>query len=172
MNMHDVLEEMEHLVPEYSYANLSAIVRTDKLFRQALIDDIKEIKDYLFHAVQASYELQRDALSRESESAWLDVDLLLGKVRNSGTGRLEEESETACTDCRRRIEHDMVEVLIRDREIARLVRELKAITRELHKELFQKGNERRFIKNLDKIKECAKETERLVREREKHIMGL
>jgi hypothetical protein len=166
----DVMERMEGLVPEYSYSGISEIVRTDREIRDVLVSEVKKIKDYLFHVVQVSYELHRDRLSEVAERAWDDVDTLVDRIENSKTSSLAG-SKTHCNECKKRIEGDLGNIVRRDRELVLTVRDMKRLVHMLYWSLLRKGDERKFIKNLDKIKKYRDEINRLLDERERSIVG-
>ncbi len=169
-NMLDVMERMESLVPEYSYSSVSNIVKTDKLVRELLIAEMKKIKDYLFHVVQVSYELQRDKLSDAAEDAWDDVDSLVDMIENSKTTKLKG-NKRYCEECKERIESDIQNILRRDRQLVMEVKDMKRTVYLLYRALLEKGKERHFIKNLGKIKKYSDGISSLLDAREKIITG-
>lgn len=169
-NIFDVIEEMEGLVPEYSYSSIAEIVKTDKKVRSVLISEMKKIKDYFFHVVQVSYELQQDRLSEAAEKAWNDVDSLLDWLENSKTAHFGGDKKT-CNECKERVEKDIHNLVRKDKELVGAVRDMKRNVHLMYKALLEKGKERQFIKNLDEIKEYVKEIDSLLQEREKTITG-
>ena len=164
-----MMEMMESLVPEYSYTNVKCIIETDKKVKQFLVSEIKKVKDYMFHAVQVSYELQRDNLSEAAESIWDDIMSLVNRIEVSKV--CDKKGKQACEDCKKRIEKNLQELIRKDRELVIAVKSMKMVAYALYRALFDKGKENYFIKNLDKIKTCNDEIISLLDEREKSILG-
>ena len=169
-SVHDMMERMETLVPEYSYSSITDIVKTDGLVREFLLAEMKKIKDYLFHVVQVSYELQKDKLSEAVEGAWDDMETLVDRVENSKTSKLKGDKEY-CKECQGRIESDLHNIVRRDRELVMEVRDMKRAVYLLYRALLDKGKERHFIKNLAKIKKYRNEIHSLLDKRERIIAG-
>ncbi|MBN2330346.1 MAG: hypothetical protein JXC85_00885 [Candidatus Aenigmarchaeota archaeon] len=169
-SMLDIMERMETLVPEYSYSSIASVVKTDKKVRRFLLAELKAIKDYMFHVVQVSYELQRDKLSRSVEGSWDDLDSLVDRVENSKTSKMKGNRKY-CEDCKKRIDENIHDLVRRDRELVIEVRDMKRTAHMLYKALFDKGNEARFIKNLDRIKKYVDQVSSLLDERERIITG-
>jgi hypothetical protein len=168
--MFDIMERMESLVPEYSYSSVKEIAHTDKMVRDVVISELKQIKDYLFHVVQVSYELQRDKLSDAAEDAWEDIDILIDKVENSKTSKLKG-NKSHCEECKARIEKHLHIIVRRDKEIVNAVKDMRKAVQIVYKSLLEKGKEGHFIKNLEEIKKYRAEIDTLLDEREKGLMG-
>ncbi|MCK4714607.1 MAG: hypothetical protein KAT35_03460 [Candidatus Aenigmarchaeota archaeon] len=168
-NLFDIMERMESLIPEYSYTSVKCIIETDKKFKQVLVSEIKKIKDYMFHVVQVSYELQRDKLSEAAETVWDDISSIVSRIEVSKT--CDRKGKQACADCKKRIEKNLRELIRKDRELVVAVKDMKTVAYALYKELLEKGREKYFIKNLDKIKTYNDEIISLLEEREKSILG-
>ena len=166
----DAIERMESFVPGYSYSGIPSIVKTDRDVRNVLINEMKKIKDYFFHVVQVSYELQRDRLSEVAERAWDEVDTIIDRIENSKTAKLEG-SKTLCKECEKRLEKNLQNLVRRDRDLVMTVRDMKRAVHLLYRSLLDKGKERHFIKNLDKTKKYMDEINCLLEEREKIIAG-
>jgi uncharacterized protein YlaI len=169
-SMLDIIERMESLVPEYSYSSIKSIVKTDRQVRDFLLAELKSIKDYLFHVVQVSYELQRDKLSRAAEGSWDDIDTLVDRAENSKTAKMKGNKKF-CEDCKKRIDTKIHDLVRRDRELVMEVRDMKRTAHLLYKALFEKGKETHFIKNLDSIKKYVDQIGTLLDERERIITG-
>jgi hypothetical protein len=169
-SMLDIMERMESLVPEYSYSSVKSIVKTDGLVRGFLIEGLKGIKDYLFHVVQVSYELQKDKLSEATEGSWDDLDSLVDRVENSKTAKMKINKKF-CEECKQRIEEDIHQLVRRDRELVMEVNDMKRTVYLLYRALLDKGKEKHFIKNLGKIKKYTDSINSLLDERERIITG-
>ncbi len=169
-SMLDVIENMERVVPEYSYSSVAAIVQTDEKVRDFLLEKMKEIKDYLFHVVQISYELQRDKLSEAAESVWNDVKILMNRIENSKTASLKGD-KNYCVECKDRIEKNIQSLVRRDRELVMSSKDMRRTAHLLYKELIEKGRERHFIKGVDGIKKYVGEMDSLLDKRERIITG-
>lgn len=168
--MLDIMERMESLVPEYSYSSIAGIVKTDKKVREFLLAELKSIKDYLFHVVQISYELQRDKLSRSVEGSWDDMDTLVDRVENSKTSKMKG-NQKYCEDCKKRIDASIHDLVRRDRELIIEVRDMKRTAHMMYKALLERGREAHFIKNLDRIKKYIDQVSSILDERERIITG-
>ena len=168
-NLFDIMERMESLIPEYSYTSVECIIETDKKVKQVLVSEIKKIKDCMFHVVQVSYELQRDKLSEAAETAWDDISSLVSRIEVSKT--CDRKGRQACADCKIRIENKLRELIRKDRELVIAVKDMRTVAQALYRELLEKGREKYFIKNLDKIKTYIDEIISLLEEREKNILG-
>jgi hypothetical protein len=169
-SMLDIMERMESLVPEYSYSSIASIVKTDKNVRSFVLAELKSIKDYLFHVVQVSYELQRDKLSESVEGSWDDLETLVDRIENSKTSKMKGNKKY-CEDCKKRIDSSIHKLVRRDRELVIEVRDMKRTAHLLYKALFEKGREKHFIKNLDKIKKYVDLISTLLDDRERIITG-
>lgn len=169
-NLHDLIEMMEGMVPEYTYDSVTDIVKTDKAVRNHLISEMKKIKEYLFHVVQISYELQRDKLTHSSERAWDDVDSLIDSLQNSKISKLEGDKEH-CEECKKKMESDMASLVRRDKELVNSVIDAKRLVILIYRDLLDKGKERSFIKNINKIKKDFSQIQDLIDLRERHILG-
>lgn len=169
-NLFDLLERMESIVPEYSYENVRKIAETDKKIKAHLISEMKAVKDDMFHVVQVSYELQRDRLSDASEGVWDDIKSVMNRIENSRTCN-PDGGRKHCNECMERVEKNHRNIIRRDRELIILAKDLKGNVHALYKMLFDKGKEKHFIKNLDKIKTYVDELNSLIEEREKSIAG-
>ncbi len=166
----DIMERMESLVPEYGYSNMKNIRETDRKIRAYLISVLKTIKDDLFHVVQASYEIEKDKLSEAAEDVWDDVTSLVKRAENSNICS-QKDSDDICKKCVSRAEKNLSNLIRRDRELVLMVKDMSKDARMLNKMLFDRGREKYFIKNLDKIKTYSEEIISLLEEREKSITG-
>ncbi len=169
-SMLDIMERMESLVPEYSYSSISGIVKTDRQVRDFAIGELKKIKDYMFHVVQVSYELQRDKLSEAVEGSWDEMDTLVDRVENSKTAKMKGNKKY-CEECKKRIDSSIHQLVRTDRNLVMQVRDMKRTAHLLYKALLERGKEKHFIKNLDKIKKYADDISALLDERERIITG-
>jgi uncharacterized hydantoinase/oxoprolinase family protein len=169
-NLFDLIERMESIIPDYGYQSVSKISETDKKIKMHLISQIKLVKDDMFHVVQSSYELQRDRLSEASENVWDDVTSLMNRIENSKTCN-PKGGKQHCEECMKRVERNLHSILRKDRELILMLKDMKKDTRVLYRTLFDKGEEKSFIKNLDKIKTYVNEINELIEEREKSIVG-
>jgi len=169
-SMHDILERMESLIPEYSYSSISDIVKTDKKVKELLLSEMKQIKDYLFHIVQVSYELQRDQLSDAAESSWDDVDSLVDRLENAKLFKFKGDKKS-CDECKKKVESELQNLIRRDRELVMEVRDLKRTVYLLYRALFDQGREKHFINSLGKIKKYVEEISTLLDIRENIIAG-
>lgn len=169
-NMLDIMERMENLVPEYSYSNVKDIVKTDSQVRGYLLDEIKGIKDSLFHVVQISYELQKDKLSDAAEGAWDDMDSLVDRIENSKTSKMKGDKHF-CEECKNRIEVEIGSMVRKDRELIMEVSDLKRTVHLLYRALLDQGREGHFIKNLSKVKKYIDSINSLLEAREMIVTG-
>jgi hypothetical protein len=159
----DAMESMEGIVPEYGYSGMEKMMETDRRIKEFLVQEMKEAKERMFHVVQVSYELQKDRLSEAAEGTWDGITALMSKVQ---AARLSEAGdEKGCERCMKAVEKNMRELIMKDRELVTAVREMKAVTRMLHRELFDKGKERYFIKNLKRINNYVDEVSTLLDQR-------
>jgi hypothetical protein len=168
-SLFDMMERMESLVPEYSYTNVKCIIDTDRKVKAFLVAEINKVKEYMFHVVQVSYELQKDRLSEATEEIWDEVKSLVSRIEVSKT--CTKKGKQACEDCKKRIEKNLRELIRRDRQLVLAVRGLKRTAYALYRLLLDKGKEGYFIKNLDKIKTYADDIKAMLDEREKSIIG-
>lgn len=166
----DMIEKMEGIVPEYSYSNIEGISSTDRAVKSFALKEVRKAKDEMFHVVQTSYELQRDRLSEAAEDIWDDMSSLLARIENSKECNPKESAEH-CEKCMKRVEKDMANIIRNDRELVMKVREMNREIIKMKKMLFDKGKEKRFIKNLDKIKTYITEIEDIIESREHSILG-
>ncbi len=159
----DALEAMENMLPSYSYADIDKMTDTDRKVRDVLVSDLMEIKEQMFHVVQVSYELRRDNLSQAAEPIWDEMSSLLARVRAS---RLcEHKDSKGCKLCMEGVERNILKVVIKDKELVSSVKSIKAASRMLYRSLMEKGMEKYFIRNLDKIKTGVEEINTLLEER-------
>ncbi len=168
-SLFDMMERMESLVPEYSYTSVKCIIDTDRKVKDFLVSEIKKVKEYMFHVVQVSYELQKDRLSEAAEEIWDEVKSLVSRIEVIKT--CTKKGKHACGDCKKRIEKNLMELIRRDRELVLAVREMKRTAYALYRSLLDKGREGYFIKNLDKIKTYADDIAAMLEDREKSMLG-
>ncbi len=167
-SLFDIMERMESVVPEYSYTNVKCIIETDRKVKGFLVSEISKVKDYMFHVVQVSYELRKDRLSEAAEDIWDEIKSLVSRIELSRTCK---KSGKACEACRRKIEKSLMELIRKDRELVLEVRNMKMTAHGLYKALLEKGREKYFIKNLDKIKTHIDNITSIIEERDKNIIG-
>jgi hypothetical protein len=168
-SLFDMMERMESLVPEYSYGSVESIIDTDRRVKGYLVSELKLVKDYMFHVVQVSYELQRDRLSEAAEDIWDEIKSLVSRMEVSKT--CGKKGSKACEECRKRIEKNLSELISRDRQLVMEVSSMKTTAQSLYGALLEKGREKYFIKNLDKIKTYAENITSILDDREKNIIG-
>ena len=137
-SLFDMMERMESLIPEYSYTNVKCIMDTDRRVKDFLVSEIRQVKDYMFHVVQVSYELQKDRLSEAAEDIWDEIQSLASRMEVSKT--CGKKGKSACGDCRKRIERDLANLIRRDRELVLAVSGMKRTAYALYKSLLEKGN--------------------------------
>jgi len=166
----DIIERMEGLVPEYSYSDIENISSTDRAVKSFLSKQLRNAKDEMFHVVQTSYELHRDRLSEAAEDVWDDLSALLARIANSRECDPKGSAEH-CEKCMKRVEKDMENIIRRDRELVLKADEMNRELLRLKKMLFERGREKQFIKNLDKIKTYIDEMHDLIEQREHSILG-
>lgn len=169
-SMMDIVERMESVVPEYSYSSVNDFLRTDTAVREHLLGEMKGMKEQLFHVVQMSYEMQKDRLSDSAEKIWEELDGLVDRLENSPVAKMSGD-KASCEECQKRIAERILEVVRKDRELVMETRDMKRTAYILYKDLLERGNEGRFIKNLSRIKDYAVSVNSLLDARESFIMG-
>ena len=169
-NLFDTIERMQSIIPDYSYENIKKVSETDSRIKAHLLKEMKGIKENMFHVVQASYEIQRDKLSEASEDVWDDITSLMNRIENSKTCDPKSGREH-CDKCMKRIMKNLRTIMTTDRDIIRTTKSMKGDVNVLYKILFEKGREKSFIKNLDKIKTYITDINDMIDTRGKSVVG-
>ena len=165
----DTLERMESIIPEYGYGTVRKVVGTDVRIRAFVLSEVSTIKDYMFHVVQVSFELQKDKLTEAAEDVWDEMKHLMNRVEVSRVSKLKSKKD--CDDCQKRVQDNMFKLIKKDRELVIAVKDMKSVVYSLYRELFTKGREHHFIKNLGKIKTYIEDIISIVDERDGIITG-
>ena len=168
-SLFDMLERMESMVPDYGYATIERMTQTDRKIREFMLEEMRGVKDSMFHVVQVSYELQRDRLSDAAEDVWDEVSSLMTRVQSTRICQLKDKK--ACEACRDKVEENLYDIIRKDRQLVLAVLELKRNAGILYRALLNKGREKYFIKNLDRIKNCIEQVNSLLEERDATIRG-
>ncbi len=165
----DTLERMESIIPDYGYSTVNKVIETDRNIREFVISDVSIIKNYMFHVVQVSFELQRDRLTDAAEGMWDDVKHLANRA---GVSRVPKgKNRKDCESCQERVNDNLRELIRKDRELVIAVKDMKSAAYAVYRELFTHGREKHFIKNLNKIKTYTEDIIGILDERDKIIAG-